>query len=65
VTEDESELIGLTETERAEVYSALGREWLSPRVRERLEMVKAADLGHDLGTVAWRPTPTYAGCGTG
>jgi hypothetical protein len=52
VAEDKSELIGLTETDRAEVYSALGREWLSPRVRERLEMVKAADFGHDLGTVA-------------
>jgi hypothetical protein len=45
VTEDESELIGLTETERAEVYSALGREWLSPRVRERLEMVKLPTSG--------------------
>ncbi len=36
------------------VHSALRRGDLPPRTRERLEMVKAADLGRDLGeVVAW------------
>ncbi len=47
-------LLQLGSQEREEVRAALRREDLSPRVRERLEMVKAADLGHDLGEItAW------------
>ena len=45
-------LLRLGPEEREEVRAALRREELSPRVRERLEMVKAADLGHDLGEIA-------------
>lgn len=45
-------LLGLTPEEREEVRAALRRGDLSPRVRERLEMVKAADLGHDLKEIA-------------
>jgi len=41
-----------SQEERDEVRMALRREDLSPRVRERLEMVKAADLGRDLGEIA-------------
>src|SRR3954453_15667251 len=47
-------LLRLTPEEREELRATLRREDLSPRVRERLEMVKAADLGHDLGQItAW------------
>src|SRR4051812_49814831 len=47
-------LLRLTPEEREEPRATLRREDLSPRVRERLEMVKAADLGHDLGQItAW------------
>ncbi len=52
VAEVEEKLVELTKAQRAEVHGALGRKWLNPRVRERLEMVKAADLGHDLKTIA-------------
>ena len=45
-------LLRLSPKEREEVRTALGREDLSPRMRERLEMVKAADLGRDLGEIA-------------
>lgn len=45
-------LLRLSQEEREEVRAVLRRENLSPRVRERLEMVKAADLGHDLGEIA-------------
>lgn len=46
--------IELTEAQRAEVVSALRRPGLAPRVRERLEMVKAVALGQDLAAVvAW------------
>jgi hypothetical protein len=41
-------LLRLSPEEREEVRAALGRGDLSPRVRERPEMVKAADLGRDL-----------------
>ncbi len=41
-------LLLLSPEEREEVRTALRREDLSPRVRERLEMLKAADLGRDL-----------------
>src|SRR3954464_3492813 len=44
-------LLRLTPEERDELRATLRREDLSPRVRERLEMVKAADLGHDLGQI--------------
>jgi len=47
-------LLRLSPEEREEVRAMLRREDLSPRVRERLEMVKAADLDHDLEeTAAW------------
>jgi transposase len=47
-------LLRLSPEEREEVRAALHRGDLSPQVRERLEMVKAADLGHDLDEiVAW------------
>src|SRR4051812_50149173 len=55
-------LLRMTPEEREELRATLRREDLSPRVRERLEMVKAADLGHDLGQItAWgRRTPRTA-----
>ncbi len=47
-------LLRLSPEEREEVRAALRREDLPPRVRERLEMVKAADLGRDLDEItAW------------
>src|SRR6266508_4201749 len=51
----------LTAAERAAVDGQLRQRTLTPRVRERLEMVKAAALGHDLGQIArWsgRSVPT-------
>jgi transposase len=45
-------LLRLSPEERQEVRAMLRRGDLSPRVRERLEMVKARDLGHDLGEIA-------------
>ncbi len=45
-------LLRLTPEEREEVRATLRREDLSPRVRERLEMVKAADLSHGLEEIA-------------
>jgi predicted transcriptional regulator len=45
-------LLRLTSEEREEVRATLPRGDLSPRVRERLEMVKAADLGHGLQEIA-------------
>jgi len=45
-------LLRLSPEEREEVREALRRGDLSPRVRERLEMVKAADMGRDLGEIA-------------
>jgi len=45
-------LLRLSPQEREEVLAALRRKNLSPRVRERLEMVKAADLGRDLDEIA-------------
>jgi transposase len=44
--------IAVTAEERTAVEAALRRRDLTPRVRERLEMVKAAALGHDLGGIA-------------
>ena len=45
-------LVNLNDTELAAVHAALHRRDLAPRVRERLEMVKAATLGHDLPAIA-------------
>ena len=45
-------LLRLTPEEREEVRATLRRGDLPPRVRERLEMVKAADLGHALEEIA-------------
>ena len=44
--------VELTEAQRREVEEALRRGDLAPRVRERLEMVKAVGLGDDLGRIA-------------
>ena len=44
--------IAVTAEERAAVEAALSRRDLTPRVRERLEMVKAAALGHDVASIA-------------
>lgn len=44
--------IAVTAEQRAAVEAALRRRDLAPRVRERLEMVKAAALGHDLAAIA-------------
>lgn len=42
----------VTAEERRAVEAALRRRDLAPRERERLEMVKAAALGHDLAQIA-------------
>lgn len=44
--------LGVTAVERRAVEAALRRRDLTPRVRERLEMVKAAALGQDVGAIA-------------
>lgn len=47
-------VITVTDEQRAAVEGLLRQPHLKPRLRERLEMVKAAGLGHDLVTiVAW------------
>ena len=47
-------MISVTGEQRAEVEALLRRCDLPPRLRERLEMVKAAGLGYDLAAiVAW------------
>jgi len=47
-------MIPVTIEQRSEVEALLRRRDLSPRLRERLEMVKAAALGYDLvGIMAW------------
>jgi transposase len=46
------ELPEFTEKQRAEVEELLRQRTLHPRVRERLEMVKARALGVDLGSIA-------------
>jgi hypothetical protein len=45
-------LVKLSDAEQAAIETILHRRVLVPRVRERLEMVKAAMLGHDLPTIA-------------
>jgi transposase len=42
----------VTAAQRTEVETALRQRELAPRVRERLEMVKAAALGQDLDAIA-------------
>jgi transposase len=49
---DPSATITVTDEERTAVEEALRRRALAPRARERLEMVKAAALGHDLEQIA-------------
>ena len=49
---DPAPAIAATEGERSAVEAALRRRDLAPRLRERLEMVKAAGLGHDVGWIA-------------
>lgn len=49
---DPAMVIAVTDEERTAVEAALRRRDLTPRVRERLEMVKAAALGHDLTQIA-------------
>lgn len=49
---DPAMVMVVTEGERLAVEAALRRRDLAPRVRERLEMVKAAALGHDLAQIA-------------
>jgi transposase len=54
-------LIDLSETDRDAIRAMLHQRELPPRVRERLEMVKAADQGQSLATIAaWsgRSIPT-------
>ena len=45
-------VLEVTVAQRTAVEAALRRRDLAPRVRERLEMVKAAGLGQDLATIA-------------
>ena len=45
-------LVNLPPDDQAAVHVAVRRRDLVPRVRERLEMVNAAMLGHDLPTIA-------------
>ena len=49
---DPAPVLALGTDDRAAVEAALRRRDLAPRHRERLEMVKAAALGHDLGRIA-------------
>jgi transposase len=49
---DPAASIAVTVEERREVEAALRRRDLTPRVRERLEMVKAAALGQELAAIA-------------
>jgi transposase len=49
---DPAAVIAVTVEERTAVETALRRRDLAPRVRERLEMVKAAALGQELDEIA-------------
>ncbi|MDQ3526107.1 MAG: helix-turn-helix domain-containing protein, partial [Chloroflexota bacterium] len=42
----------LCEQDRVAIQAMVQQRDLTPRIRERLEMVKAADLGHDLAAIA-------------
>ena len=50
--EETQRRITLSEHERVVLQATLQHRDLTPRVRERLEMVKAADLGYDLAEIA-------------
>jgi transposase len=50
--EDPAALVAVTAEERSAVEAVLRRRDLPPRVRERLEMVKAAGVGQDLRAIA-------------
>jgi hypothetical protein len=52
MAERASDAIALTAGERAAVEARLRCRDLAPRVRERLEMVKAAALGQERGQIA-------------
>jgi hypothetical protein len=45
-------MLEVTAAQRTTVEAALRRRELAPRVRERLEMVKAAALGQDVAAIA-------------
>ena len=45
-------LVNLHDAEQAAIHAAVRHRDLAPRARERLEMVTAAMLGHDLPTIA-------------
>jgi transposase len=47
-----SPAVTVTAEERAQVEARLARRDLPPRVRERLEMVKARGLGQDIGAIS-------------
>ncbi|HET9005992.1 MAG TPA: helix-turn-helix domain-containing protein [Actinomycetes bacterium] len=49
---DPAVVLEVTAAQRTAVETALRRRDLTPRLRERLEMVKAAALGQDLGDIA-------------
>jgi transposase len=49
---DPAPVLDVTAAQRTAVEAALRRRELAPRVRERLEMVKAAALGQDLAAIA-------------
>lgn len=50
--EAQDRLITLSADERTTIRARLHQGRVAPRVRERLEMVKAADLGYDLPAIA-------------
>lgn len=50
--EPTARLIELDHTARTTIQTIVQQREVAPRVRERLEMVKAADLGHALLTIA-------------
>jgi len=52
MNDDPAAVITVTAEERRAVEAALRRRDVTPRVRERLEMVKAAALGQDLEAIA-------------
>lgn len=45
-------LVALSDDDRVTIETMLRQRTLSPRLRERLEMVKSAGLGHELGAIA-------------
>lgn len=47
-----SALVAVSEADRLAIQTMLHQRALTPRVRERLEMVKAADQGQSLGSIA-------------